>query len=677
MAVNGLDSIDTESRIAIFPFDSDTQSCSREDDCRMALLFSAIGNTIAVALLSVSDECDTDKSKYSELGKCDLPESSALSSSSLSSPPPSTVRICALHVVESSQNCYTIAVCTDQRKVYLVSMTIEPHFDMFEATIAFQFFSLFWLEKSWSPDCILRIHSAELLATMQPDEEGLCHSITIWTANPQTGCNLVESDEENLEHNPPVEYCSTEVATEYCSEGNRFLDFDFICPGFLDATPSLCTFSLKGAALFLKQGGNSHWMPAAKISYSTKTWSVSNSCLPVLSGQTFDQGRDLPRDLFPHLIPGLASVYSSRDEELFLRSDWHPDSLISQVCIDGRGARIALIDRVRVMLLWLCSACRDIPEGHLDCPLTVAPITILNKNMDEDTRKAELTDVLAALTQRPVSEVASEESILNDLQSALKQTISNHSRHCTPAAGSSSVIEVEENISKDLPAVLSTMDVDDLRLLWSLGTVALEPSKFQKLDVPGQLYLFSAEIFQNVLQVSCDTSKKSRLDSMPEHSTMIRKSTSGNDVTPRCIASAGVLAALLSTNQSSLRQILRRREQKMTWSVGREQRIPFWVRSDTELARIAEEIGQSIFRENRDIMECALFFIIAGKVKTLRNLAATDQSTSGKMFFKFITQHDFSGERGRRAAERMLLVFCESVAILWRRLSSSWQTHPF
>ena len=67
---------------------------------------------------------------------------------------------------------------------------------------------------------------------------------------------------------------------------------------------------------------------------------------------------------------------------------------------------------------------------------------------------------------------------------------------------------------------------------------------------------------------------------------------------------------------------------------------------------ILEEIGQAIFRKTNDVTECAIFFMIAGNMSTLRNLAATDQTISGRKYFKFITGYDFGSDRGRQAASK-------------------------
>ena len=651
IAVSEVDSIiEAESCLAILSYREDQRTDDDDDDWdarRTALLFSSAEKTIAVTMLSISSDCDARKGECTELGYYDVPRNSESA----------MVRICALHVVESNSDGYTIAVGCEDGEVHLVSMAIVTENKLSDAVLVFQSYSLFRLKNPWSPKTVLRIQSAGLLATMQPGDDGVCNTITVWSSCPRPGCPLDGSEGKSGE-DLCGEYFSTDVSTEYCSNGNRFLDFDFICPGFLDATPALCTFSLKGAALFLKQGGNADWMPAAQISYSATSWSDSDSTPAPISGRSFDEINDGPRDMFPHLIPGLASVYSSRDEESFLRSDWHPDSLLTHVCIDSRGAKAALKDRVRFMLLWLCSESRDIPEGHLECPLAVAPLPILDKAVEDDDDDGSSGEgLMAALTSRTTADSSPENLMIRDLQSILQDCISGPKTD-TPSTnskiqmGTESVEGVNENRSMDLPIVLSVMDVDDLRLLWALGEVVLDPPRFEKIDVSGQLFLFAATFFRNVLKVSNDQTKKPRLESMPEHSTQVRRTANDGDAVPRTVASAGALGALLSSNQSQLRQACRQPGQNMTWSFAREHRMAFWVRSDAELARLAEEIGQSTFRESRDIMECALFFIIAGKVKKLRALSATDQSTSGRTFFNFLNKHDFSGERGRRAAEK-------------------------
>eukprot|EP00984_Skeletonema_dohrnii_P026458 scaffold15827_cov102-Skeletonema_dohrnii-CCMP3373.AAC.1 len=51
-------------------------------------------------------------------------------------------------------------------------------------------------------------------------------------------------------------------------------------------------------------------------------------------------------------------------------------------------------------------------------------------------------------------------------------------------------------------------------------------------------------------------------------------------------------------------------------------------------------------------MDCALYYIAMRNMKKLKAIAATDRSESGKKFFKFISDHDFSSDRGRNSAEK-------------------------
>jgi hypothetical protein len=92
--------------------------------------------------------------------------------------------------------------------------------------------------------------------------------------------------------------------------------------------------------------------------------------------------------------------------------------------------------------------------------------------------------------------------------------------------------------------------------------------------------------------------------------------------------------------------------EKFTWESARAVGIPFWVRSDKLLLSVADEIAQTIYKSTKSVMDCALFYIATRNMKKLRAIAATDRSDQGKLFLKFISDHDFSSERGRHAVEK-------------------------
>lgn len=648
-----LASYDLESTFMLIPYaPADEQHVASEHGPRSSLLFWSEETSIVVTLLSVSPDCEKEKAERAVLGKYRM--------SSVSSSAPDNC-VCALHVVDAGLSGYTIVVGCQDGHVHLVTMTMKASANLWESELSFQSYSIFCLKNPWSSGSVLRAYSTDLLATMQPDVEGTSNTISIWSASPRPGGPLVDTG-LSTDDEVSAEYYSTEVSTEYCSDGNTFFDFCFLRSGFLDASPSLVTLSLKGAAMFLKQGGSSDWMPAAQISYSAKSWleATASPSLSYVSEHCFTEIYDYPGDIFPHLVSGLCSVFTSRDEATFLRSDWHPDSLLAYICTHSHGTKTALKDGVRVLFLWLCSECRDIPEGHLGGSLPVAPFSIFDEHTNTPETSNQSESVMAALTASRVPE-SSETSMLRDLQSAILDYISIvNSTTQRPGAllpmGAYSA-GVENRIERvDLPHVLRAMEADDLRLLWALGEVALSPPRFETLDRPAQLFLFSSALFGKAIEVTKQTAQqRSTSRAMPAHGTVMRRISSTRDlgVEPlESVASAGALGALLSSNQVQLLQSSRIPDQRMTWSFAREHRVAFWERSDITLARLSEEIGQSIFRETRDSMECALFFVIARKIKTLRNLSATDQSETGSTFFKFLTNHDFSSERGRRAAEK-------------------------
>jgi len=137
------------------------------------------------------------------------------------------------------------------------------------------------------------------------------------------------------------------------------------------------------------------------------------------------------------------------------------------------------------------------------------------------------------------------------------------------------------------------------------------------------------------------------------------------------IATSGCISALLSNNQNALLETCRVVPgDKFDWNDARSFRFPFWIRSDDKLKKMSEEIGQAIFRKTKDVMECAIYFIIAGNMRMLRNLAATDQHQSGRKFMKFITDPKMNGDEG--LPKRTPIVCCENTNITLLLHFFSW-----
>ncbi|EJK68230.1 hypothetical protein THAOC_10610, partial [Thalassiosira oceanica] len=151
-----------------------------------------------------------------------------------------------------------------------------------------------------------------------------------------------------------------------------------------------------------------------------------------------------------------------------------------------------------------------------------------------------------------------------------------------------------------------------------------------------------------------------QVQSMPSYQggrpVLLPASSSGNLVKGKVevgvVASAAILSALMSDSQPKLIDACRPADEKYDWASARAIGLPYWVRSDKALASVAEEIAQTIYKSTKNVMDCALYYIAMRNMKKLRAIAATDRSLSGKKFLKFIMDHDFSSDRGRKAAEK-------------------------
>ena len=196
-------------------------------------------------------------------------------------------------------------------------------------------------------------------------------------------------------------------------------------------------------------------------------------------------------------------------------------------------------------------------------------------------------------------------------------------------------------------------------LLWAIDEVLHGESSFRDLDSHGQFALFCVRLLraaaraESEMKMPKERSQATLKVSLPGSFHMKRTISTPNKIeTEPSIASAGCIAALVSNSQAAIIDACRANGKRLDWETTKRNRLPLWIRSEDLLRKIAEEVGQSIYKKHRNIMECALFFIAAGNMHLLRNLAATDQSASGRKFLKFITDFDFSSERGRKAAKR-------------------------
>ena len=611
---------------------------------RSAVIFHAGEEKITCVLLSLDAATyDPSKAKYFDIGTWNMAEKSA----------GRVLRPHSLQVVHAMKNRYHIFVCDSEGDAHMIvadcAVDLSYSCHSSKTQLSFQDYKIFELPRRASPDLILRSSGGvELLASMEKNVHGVGDEILVWEARPHPGCSLVQNEGKE-EHDDAdqffADYSQSSIKADSVSTDDSFVDFLFVRTGFLDCSPSVIAFLKKQAVLFCKEGLSTTWQPLVQISYAELTGSCKNlSSLNQKSAPLCFVDNESPQNIFPHILTAALLTYSSADEKVYLRSDWHAESVLAHLYADERGTKVSLNDRVRQLFLWLYNEGKDIPEDYLDGPLIVSPLPILKTNVEPEAGGTlnDSSGVFAALAFKQ-DEFPDSRNLLK-----LRDVLACN---CTvkPKRKEMGVNIPGHEHDIELPPILKSTTSDDILVLRSVCDLLLDPPNFDLLDRCGQHYLLSLSLL----------SKLRAAEKTPENTMAPVFVPSPRNGSPRHaikkeihVASSACLSALLSNSQGALIARCKQQGQQFSWDYVRELRIPLWLRSDKDLARIAEEIGQSMFRESRDIMECALFFIIAKKMRTLRNLAATDHTDSGKLFFKFLTTHDFSSERGRRAAEK-------------------------
>ena len=84
----------------------------------------------------------------------------------------------------------------------------------------------------------------------------------------------------------------------------------------------------------------------------------------------------------------------------------------------------------------------------------------------------------------------------------------------------------------------------------------------------------------------------------------------------------------------------------VSWSTLKRLGVPIWLRRDEELRNIIEKCAKAEFARTKNVDDCALLFVITGRVKVLAGLYKATQNTR---LYEFMCR-DFSDQRHREAA---------------------------
>jgi len=536
-----------------------------------------------------------------------------------------------------------------------------------------------------SPDCkvfdafslgdhtVVRQASIRLFASFQHHTKKPSQTITVWSARPDPSCRGLISEDAVRDEYYGKDYIPTRIDVESSHWNSSIRDIAFLKTGYLDHFPSLVVFMESEAIVYQRRGDSMKWLPCIRLTYPTvpdsglESFRVGNSELPEDC---------MPSNEFPHILQNLHSALRSNDETTAYVSDWHPEALLVYLFTDGRGANVAWRTHVRKLLVWLSDGTVGTSGDRLQTamsPVGVPPFHasggehLLDNNWKQLTghpRKEDTASLIASLAGARVTDKDPEDGKLEKLH-ALLQTwkgpqgsieVAGRSREFKEA-----MLQEKRSLDDDsFPQALEVLRTNEVRALWTLVDVALKLPNFRQIDPEGQMAITILSLHASMKlnpiedpksQAVKKESGNKRLSSFYEKKSSFSTNNNKAAMPPR-IAAAGCLSAILSEYQGQLVASIRKPGMKLDWSTAREARLAFWLRSDKALREVSEEIGQNLYRESRDILKSSLFFILAGKRRTLRNLAAADNTDSGRKFYKFLSDYDFSSPRGRSAAEK-------------------------
>mmetsp|Transcript_19821 Transcript_19821/g.30037 ORF Transcript_19821/g.30037 Transcript_19821/m.30037 type:complete len:1666 (+) Transcript_19821:116-5113(+) len=638
-----------DSLVLLMPWTYKIESSSVPKSRGAALLIVASGSHIHAKLVELHVSCNPDKASCLDLGSYELAGSN----------------IKSMKTVRTSTDNWCLYLCDENNSGYMLFVQIlNTRSDTTKPSESLKTsFEVYPMVLDIKKDSIFRAFSARLIATMDTSNK---KEVFIWTATPESrAIESVDKIDQLQERTNEHRYSKFVLCVEKLVDSNdEVVDFQFLSSGCLDAYPWIVLYTKTSAIVYTRPGGKSRWTKSLKLNYMIVPGSKS-TVYPQFT--VCDTCSISPADSFPHINLVIKSLIDACDEIDYIRSDWHPESLLTYICTETHGPFNSLCQNVRGIYEWLAqytgtgtgSSKDNYPISNYGYRIALPPLKTLKATnslayhsyKSNDNEKEVVNDnaagLMKMLTTKPIKGISDSENQLSDLLRIL----------CPKE-----VTEKDATASK-LPSLIRKLNRDEIRLLWAIGEITLNPPKYNALDSPAQLALFCFSLFKQLKGAMHDTEEEDVINlnegilnestSVSTHFTR-RQAFNLNDTSakPVAVATACALAALTSDNQKALVDKARPENGKIDWETARSIRLPFWLRSDDDLRTISCEIGLAVYRSTRDIMESAIFFIIAGNMKTLNNLAATDGSLSGRKFLKFLNSYDFSSQRGRKAAEK-------------------------
>ena len=651
-AIKSIDGDDLADRFIVLPWNNGSPTSSRKLRAT-ALFIYAYENKVQAIRVELPAKAGLDKALKSDLGVIDLLERSDDKERNRED---SVIRkiICT----ESSLDRWCFVVSDNIGGLSLLYLNFkETESHLREESLFEMSHEQYRIIDMGTDLRHFRVHSpcTNVLA-MFDEKESPRRSIKVWHSRTDASSRDLQAKGAIKDSNFDKDYYESTITVEPSVSNSDLLDFCFLKTGYLETFPTMVAFLTSEAIVYQRRGCNNKWASIIRISYPgilTSNWQSDFS-------NTFGSvSENMPLDTYPHILPLIRATLSSYDEKNHILSDWHPETLFTHICTEVKGAKYALIGDVKRIFLWIHDKMNGSSDDNLasNVPLLTAPLTAwgqeivagLDDAADEEKEEIESARNLTASYSRVTPGSDKDMQNLKHLYESLQSDISGSSNMNSDDFNS-------ENNANCVPGFLTTMNASELLVLRSILNVVMNPPNYGVLDIQGQLTLTIYSIHKEIKKEEDGKVKMKKSSSnISYHGIYVKRKTKTESEERKLHpqnASAGCLAALLSDYQGLIVNTIRQPGQKLDWAAVRNLRIPFWLRSDEKLRQLSEEVGQTMYRRTKDILQSAIFFIIAGKTRTLTNLAAADTSLSGRKFHKFLTSYDFSSKRGRVAAEK-------------------------
>lgn len=664
-AVSQADQDGFSDRFLVLPWNNSLGQIDKRRLRASSLMLHGSGNTIEVYRIELPLRTGLDKARNIKLGVIDICHKK--------SSVPAGSRIRCLKCIEHSVRRMCIMVTDSEGIVHLAYLHFEKSKGSTNEECSFQMsFKLYEITavgndlRRFKFDAI----SPEVIAAIRTTDNTQL-SIETWHSRPDSSSRDLAAPGAIKDEFFGKDYIHASFSVEASEGDSKLVDFCFLETGSLDSFPTIVAFLSSEAVVCQRRGSSQKWVPVLRVSYpsvpsSRPSYRINEACSRL--------GRESPLESFPHILQSIRAALSSYDEKNTMISDWYPESLLALLCTNNKGANAALKGEVKRILLWLADRTDDSPDENVspEVPLLVAPFSIWGadkggkEDHSDDTEASDnASGLLAVLSLNSIGR----SEVTNSETQKLQRLYDSLTKECSKQRsipGSRRLLDLNSegyggmllSTENTFPMILTALKQGELRVLKSLLSVVVNPPKFGKLDAPSQLSL-TLFLLHKELKANADGSElaSSRSATMASYSAFYvkRQMSSGDVDKPKFYPqnpSAGCLSALLSDYQEVLIETIRGSGEKLDWATVRDLRLPFWLRSDEKLRQISEEVGQKMYRESKDILQSAIFFIVAGKQRTLMNLAAADNTDSGRKFYKFLTTFDFTSERGRSAAEK-------------------------